>query len=869
MISKKLAVITVLGLLFLVTNLCFSNTDGFYAYYTKVEDNETALERKHTGRYADVVVNFEDDSRVVFYRHSSFLPFYQNREGEFFFDEIVERKGDGTDIRPDKINKYSYARIIESNENKAVIHWRYIPDFDNLQWDGIVDEYFTITPDKKIKRTIKEGTSRIDDWNNPDNKTIQQLQLDENGITEISLTKAAVKEKKEESIEGSPVIQKMVSDLAVHFKFNETKGDVAVESISSLECQVGGPKSLWKKGISGTALQFDGYYSKVTLPSEEAPDLTDGFTAEAWIALGAYPFGWAPIITQSQWGQDGYSLGINERGQAGLHVSIGDKWQTVQCDEQLKLFRWYHIAGSFDKNTGTFKIYIDGNEKASINTSKDNLVPSDSDIFIGLNNRRMPAIEGRIRKGKWPSMYGIDGLIDEVQIYGKALDKNEILNSYENFRPSDALRDKPDMNSRSFPENPQGKVAEKFGAQYKKIKYYETWDNLWRVSDHPDVVVNFDELPVKFVFWRAVSHGIGLITENGKWGGDQSSENYRELDAAGEAEGCCEHMSDKQCRHSHVRIIENTDARVVVHWRYGLVDSRYFFVTAEGESFEDWASSPWGDWADEYWTIYPDGVGIRHLARGKIWGDSWVETMFYSEPGTRPEDNVELKAYTLVNMKGQTETYSWEDGRPECNLPDPIISMINTKSKYRPFNVYPTDSNVETFPGTPRRTKFHWWNHWPAAQIVSDGRGALASDRAAHSSLVWGIPSKDYFIYGLTNKAPKALIPLAKSWNHPPEVAETKGCESNGYDQTQRAYILSADGDEMSFVLMANDDSPLLNPCFVIKNWNSNNHAEININGSTTPARQGVVRDTDGRRMLVVWIKDQEEEKVKFEISKK
>ena len=29
--------------------------------------------------------------------------------------------------------------------------------------------------------------------------------------------------------------------------------------------------------------------------------------------------------------------------------------------------------------------------------------------------------------------------------------------------------------------------------------------------------------------------------------------------------GCCEHMSDKQNRYAHVRLIESHDARVVVH----------------------------------------------------------------------------------------------------------------------------------------------------------------------------------------------------------------------------------------------------------------------------------------------------------------
>ena len=89
------------------------------------------------------------------------------------------------------------------------------------------------------------------------------------------------------------------------------------------------------------------------------------------------------------------------------------------------------------------------------------------------------------------------------------------------------------------------------------------------------------------------------------------------------------------------RIIENTDARIVVHWRYGLVDSRYIFAPR---------NEGWGGWTDEYWTIYPDGVAIRDVARGIVFGDGWVETMFLSPPGTKPEENVEIDAISILGF---------------------------------------------------------------------------------------------------------------------------------------------------------------------------------------------------------------------------
>lgn len=64
--------------------------------------------------------------------------------------------------------------------------------------------------------------------------------------------------------------------------------------------------------------------------------------------------------------------------------------------------------------------------------------------------------------------------------------------------------------------------------------------------------------------------------------------------------GCSEHMVDKQCRHAHVRVIENTDARVVVHWRYASVDVGYLFPEIRHGT-------------DEYYYIYPDCVAVRKV----------------------------------------------------------------------------------------------------------------------------------------------------------------------------------------------------------------------------------------------------------------
>jgi hypothetical protein len=66
------------------------------------------------------------------------------------------------------------------------------------------------------------------------------------------------------------------------------------------------------------------------------------------------------------------------------------------------------------------------------------------------------------------------------------------------------------------------------------------------------------------------------------------------------------------------------------------------------------------------------------------------ETIFFSQPGTRPQDNVELEAITLMDMSGKKATYSWEHGLPK-KFPEPefkpICPMLASNHMFR--KMYP------------------------------------------------------------------------------------------------------------------------------------------------------------------------------------
>lgn len=859
----------------LASFLCFSaccrpgiENNHFYAFYTKLADDYPPLRQYQDSlfsKYADIIVNIDTTGQVIFSRTTSYMPVWKTKKGVFTFPEIVPRTGDGPAQRPDLISRYSHVRLIKNTPDEIIIHWRYFPKFGQVEWQDVVDEYFTFTADGSVKRTVRKGTERLADWEDQDHLYRSSLALSLEGIRKHSEGYPTV-EKKPGTKKKNIVVKKRADPAVIlYLSFDQEllPPDYQIlETVSGQWLTVQGPEPLNRKGISGQAMQYDGYYSSVHLSDPFSSDDIGELSIEVWACLAAYPFDWAPFIEQAQWGRQGFYLGVDQDGHPGFHLATAGGWQTVADTTRLDLYRWVHLVATFNRRQGSVILYIDGEKRAEKKGITQPLIHAATEILVGLNREKMPVVEGRLRIGKWPSLFGIDGLIDELTIFKTTLTPQAVKMRYHRQKPEVNKLKNPDIERRCLPVNPMNRCADKFGAIYTHLFYHKGWDALWRVSDHPDILVFFDKLPVNLVFWRGTSYGPFFVTENGRWIGDQSNEDYRLIEYAGEAEGCLEHMSDKQCRHSHVRLIENNDARVRVHWRYGLVDSRYYFAPRNGG---------WGGWTDEYWTIYPDGIALRQVARGIVFGDGWVETMFLCAPDTKPEDNVDLAALTLVSPQGNSQALSWANESPQGTFNNACITMVNSLSRYRMFNIYPSGSSVEIFGGHSRYSKFHWWNHWPVSQITSDGRGARSTDRVAHSSLIWGAPAKNFLLYGITDKPAAELLELARSWNSPPALSDLTGCHSRGYHQEERAYHIEADAGNFSFMIKADSLSPLINPAFVIINWPDQN-IDLNIDGPSVEQgslfRFGFNYDTSGKKYMIVWLELQRKDPVRLTFSK-
>ncbi len=655
------------------------------------------------------------------------------------------------------------------------------------------------------------------------------------------------------------------------WSFDAIEENVVADSAAKRGDAVEGTYKLMRGAVRG-ALLFDGFTTVIDRPAAEAPRLGDRFSVEAWVAQGAYAWNWCPIVTQQQDEKAGYALSVGPRGQVRLQVAVDGQWLTCTSDDWLLPMRkWIHVAGTYDAAKG-INLYVNGQPAGTLDAKGSPTFAPDVDLRIGANHRLMKPSNIHREHGTVASFWCLDGAIDELKIYDRALSAADVARSFAAASPVADC----DIQPRRMPSGPKG--PGRFGAVYCNLKYYEQWDALWRVDDHPDVLVRFDQTPVRVVFWRGSRYSPGWVTNQDQWMADQSVEAWQHGDA--DSDGCFEHMQDRLCRYSHVRIIESNDARTVVHWRYAPVSSKNNLWRVDEKTGR-------ACWVDEYYTIYPDAIGVRKPTwkTGTLGGPrQFQESLPFTNPDQYNNDVVEKDFCTVANMKGERLTLRFVENptKPKEGVPEELtIQRYNFRSDYDPVIIYEpenrmryvTDRDIRGYerPGA--------CNHWPVGQARCDGRSVQAADRPTHflgfpisSPPIHENEDRSWWngIYGMTDLSIDELVTVAKSWNYPPELSISEGFRYQGYDRGQRAFVMSRSGRSTAGLridVAASDDHPIYNPALVILGWGTSD-VVLAINGEEVPQgtdlRVGHRHGLEGTD-LILWGKYQSTEP--FEIT--
>jgi hypothetical protein len=112
-----------------------------------------------------------------------------------------------------------------------------------------------------------------------------------------------------------------------------------------------------------------------------------------------------------------YDSGASKGKVYFLLTPAGSAWDSTQCkiiiDKDLYDGYWHHLAMTYDKETGAFKVYIDGNKEDEKTLPTTGVVYNTEDLYIG-----GAFWDGRLRRSSLAT-------IDNVRISDRALEPEE------------------------------------------------------------------------------------------------------------------------------------------------------------------------------------------------------------------------------------------------------------------------------------------------------------------------------------------------------------------------------------------------------------------------------------------------------------
>lgn len=432
------------------------------------------------------------------------------------------------------------------------------------------------------------------------------------------------------------------------------------------------------------------------------------------------------------------------------------------------------------------------------------------------------------------------------------------------------------------------------------LKAYET--NLEYCNMHGRALIVEFGGPYRLLFWAGAQYVGCWDLGGGVWFTPEWLETNSPEDLH-----CYEPIMDKQLRYSRAEILESGPARAKIHWHYAANDSRYRIFN--GNTF-----------ADEYYTVYPDGLAIRklvawpgnendHGGNPNFW--QVLEFILVNGIGTSPFETLDTsRAFTFGNEHGDEISFGFPlptPRKPLCaRYPEvanwkTFIGQLHLVNRPSPFVIFPNDQRLFPFSPCAECGQNHPWfglfagtpvfSHWPA-NSDEDFICAIAADeeqigRIPTHTCIMNCnytstpadrpprPTTWLFLTGAQLDNTYALADLAKSWLKPGSVTTGFEKEGNtylpgsssgrliyeGYAYSQRAYTFRKSGkDEVRFTLEPEVD--IINPVFVINGWLEPN-ARLRFNDGQLSLEYEVQTEEND---LIVWVKGRIMERIDVQI---
>jgi hypothetical protein len=246
----------------------------------------------------------------------------------------------------------------------------------------------------------------------------------------------------EDSTNGILMERKVVLEICLppppqqligYWRLDETGGTTAQDLAGTNDGALqGSPQWQPYEGRIGGALLFDdtdGTNDYVNCGYSSVFDLTKAITVAAWVKISTVNKAWQAIVAK---GDLAWRLSTVSN-QRRFHFAVTDKnW--INGQRVIPAGEWHHVCGTYDG--ANLRLYIDGVEDAASPVAYAGEISTNIyEVYIGENTGN----PGR----------GWNGMIDEVRIYNRALDADEITTimdggrQAENRQPFDTQENVP------------------------------------------------------------------------------------------------------------------------------------------------------------------------------------------------------------------------------------------------------------------------------------------------------------------------------------------------------------------------------------------------------------------------------------------
>jgi len=199
------------------------------------------------------------------------------------------------------------------------------------------------------------------------------------------------------------------------WQINEGVGTVIDDVVGVNDGTIYGATWTTTAKSGGYALSFDGIDDYVEIPDEPSLNPTNAITLECWVRLNAFTGDEQRFITkigvEPAWAPQYHLIWNEYLDQFHFMIGIGGTEYSV-FGVTASTGVWYHVVGTYDGST--MKLYVDGVEvdSAAVSGAIDVVA---TPVYLG---KRVDNVEY------------LNGILDEVRIYNRALSADEIAERY-------------------------------------------------------------------------------------------------------------------------------------------------------------------------------------------------------------------------------------------------------------------------------------------------------------------------------------------------------------------------------------------------------------------------------------------------------